>query len=231
MKTREQIFIIFTLVTLILLTACNAGQVRITGTIRGLDGTVKVLAEIPGERGLSLVAQQEVQNGQIDLRPDRIVPPAQLWLDVNGERIIRLYLDSYKGTRLEGAIDSLDGLQIAGSPLMETYLHVVRTLDEKFGPDIDGYNERIFELTGKGELTRDEEIQLGKLHVYRQRVITRRADYVRQMIKNNPRQEISLFLIKEELSDSLDLQRELFHAMALANKESNIYKLLESRLQ
>ena len=47
----------------------------------------------------------------------------------------------------------------------------------------------------------------------------------------NPRKEISLFLIKDQLVDSLDLQKKLFHKMAVENKESNIYKVLESKLK
>ena len=42
---------------------------------------------------------------------------------------------------------------------------------------------------------------------------------------------ISLFLIKDQLVDSLDLQKKLFNKMTVENKESNIYKVLESKLK
>jgi hypothetical protein len=226
MKTRG-----LTLITiLILLFACSDSQVRIQGTVHGLEGSVRLLAEVPGERGFAIVAQQEVQNGLIDLRSDELVPPAQVWLDIRGKRMVELYIDSYKDTRVNGVADSLDDLKISGSLLMEKYMHVARTLYDKFGPDLALYNARILDISKRENLSRDEEIQLGRLQLERQRAIGRRAEYVKHMIRNNPRQELSLFLIRNELMDSLDAQRKLFHAMVIANKESNIYKLLERRL-
>jgi len=54
---------------------------------------------------------------------------------------------------------------------------------------------------------------------------------VRRMVEKNLAQELSLFLIKDELVDSLMTQRRLFDAMTVVNTESNIYKLLESKLK
>ncbi|MFR5358435.1 MAG: hypothetical protein ACLTHQ_09230 [Odoribacter splanchnicus] len=43
--------------------------------------------------------------------------------------------------------------------------------------------------------------------------------------------ELSLFLLQDELKDSLDLQRELFKKLEIANKESNVYKTTAEKLQ
>ncbi|MDR1273597.1 MAG: hypothetical protein LBK12_03510, partial [Odoribacteraceae bacterium] len=204
--------------------ACDTPGVKITGTIRGLDGTVRLLAEMPGEKGFTMVAQQEVQGGQLDLRTEQLVLPAQVWIDFRGRRMLELILDSQKGTFIEGEVDSVERLKITGSSLMERYTQVMHAINEKFGPDIENYNERILEISRKENLTRDDEMKLGKHQLDRQRVIGRRADYVKLMIKSNLTQDLSLFLLKNELMDSVSAQKKLFHSLAISNKESNIYK-------
>ena len=65
----------------------------------------------------------------------------------------------------------------------------------------------------------------------RQRYIRARAKYVKNLIEVNPTMELSLFLLQDELKDSLDLQRELFKKLEIANKESNVYKTTAEKLQ
>ena len=65
----------------------------------------------------------------------------------------------------------------------------------------------------------------------KQRFLKKQANWTRDLIVANPRKEISLFLIKDQLVDSLDLQKKLFNKMTVENKESNIYKVLESKLK
>ena len=43
--------------------------------------------------------------------------------------------------------------------------------------------------------------------------------------------ELSLFLLQDELKDSLDLQRELFKKLEIANNECNVYKTTAEKLQ
>ncbi|MDR2130389.1 MAG: hypothetical protein LBP56_04370 [Odoribacteraceae bacterium] len=216
---------------LLLLGACNSLDVRITGAISGLDGTVKLLSEIPGKRGFVVLAQQEANGGNFQFRTEQLVLPAQVWIDFRGKKIIELIIDSRKETRIEGNVDSLDHLQITGSLLMTKYKEVLRTLDEKFKPDSEGYSEKIVAISQKETLTRDDEVKLGILQSARQRLIGRRADYVKQLIGKNPTQELSLFLLKTELADSLNAQKKLFATLAIHNKESSIYKVLENQLR
>ncbi|MDR1414306.1 MAG: hypothetical protein LBI96_00715 [Odoribacteraceae bacterium] len=217
---------------MILLGGCNSRQVKITGAIQGLDGTVRLLTESPGGKGFSVLVQQEVKDGRFELRTEQIVPPAQVWIDLRGRRMVELIVDAREGTLIEGSTDSLDRIKVTGSSLAEMYAHVKQTLDEKFGHDIENYNARILEISRKEKLTRDDEMKLGKYQLDRQRMVGRRADYVKQMIRSNPPQrELSLFLLKNELVDSLDAQKRLFNTLAIRNKESNIYKILEQQLR
>jgi hypothetical protein len=211
--------------------ACNSLEVRVTGAVQGLEGTVKLLAEMPGEKGFVLLARQEVKDGHVDLRTERLVLPAQVWIDLKGRKILDIIVDSRKETFIAGTIDSLDCLKITGSHLMSEYTRVTRTLNEKFNPDNDTHTAQLLEISQKEILTRDDEVKLGMLQSARQRIIGRRADYVKQLIGKNPVQELSLFLLKNELSDSLNAQKRLFNTLAIRNKESNIYKVLENQLK
>jgi hypothetical protein len=216
---------------LILLGGCNTRQVRVTGTVCGLDGTVKLLAELPEERGLIVLAQQNIRDGKIDLQTERLVPPAQVWIDFQGKKILELIVDSRKGTFIEGNVDSLDYLKVKGSLLMDEYKRIIKTLNEKFNPEIEKYNLTILQLSQKENLTRDDEVKIGIQQSSKQRVIGRRADYVKQLIGKNLEQDLSLFLLRNELVDSLNAQRKLFNRLAIPNKESNIYKILENQLR
>ena len=83
----------------------------------------------------------------------------------------------------------------------------------------------------KGELSKNDEMMVGIMNMKRLRHIRTRANWVKNLIEANPTQELSLFLLKDELRDSLDLQKRLFSKMNIPNKESNIYKNIEADLK
>jgi hypothetical protein len=83
----------------------------------------------------------------------------------------------------------------------------------------------------KPKRSKEEEVLLGVHQLQRQRYIRARAKYVKNLIEVNPTMELSLFLLQDELKDSLDLQRELFKKLEIANKESNVYKTTAEKLQ
>ena len=64
-----------------------------------------------------------------------------------------------------------------------------------------------------------------------QRYLKMRANWAKALIEANPGKEVSLFILKDELVDSLDAQKALFKKMMIENKESNIYKVLEDKLK
>lgn len=218
-------------ITLMLLGACNTREVRITGNIRGLEGTVRLLAELPEKKGFSVLTQQDVRQGEIDLRTEQLVLPAQVWIDFQGKKLLEVIVDSRKETFIEGEVDSLENIAVTGSRLMTDYKRVKQTINNKFNLDTEGHGEKILEISQKEEMTRDDEVKLGLLQASRQRLIGRRADYVKLLVSKNPTQDLSLFLLKNELADSLAACKKLFSTLAIPNKESNIYKILELQLQ
>ena len=77
----------------------------------------------------------------------------------------------------------------------------------------------------------NDEVMLGVFQLQRQRYIRARANYVKNLIEANPTQELSLFLLQDELQDSTDLQKRLFKLINVPNKESNLYKTVAEKMQ
>ena len=44
----------------LIMSACNSNKVKIRGEVQGLAGTVKLLAEMPGQQGMVVLAEQNV---------------------------------------------------------------------------------------------------------------------------------------------------------------------------
>ena len=78
-------FSLFLVLATLLFCACDSDTVKVRGEVEGLNGTVKLLAEMPGEPGLTILAQQEVKDGKIDLRTDQFKIPGRVWVDIDGK--------------------------------------------------------------------------------------------------------------------------------------------------
>ena len=124
-----------------------------------------------------------------------------------------------------------DQIEADGSGLMDEYKEIKKMYKERFGEDIAKIDKRIEKISKKEKLSKDDEVMLGIHQLQQQRFLKKQANWTRDLIVANPRKEISLFLIKDQLVDSLDLQKKLFNKMTVENKESNIYKVLESKLK
>ena len=102
---------------------------------------------------------------------------------------------------------------------------------EKYEGPIEPIDKNIQKLMAKEKRTANDEVMLGVFMLQRQRYIKARANYVRDLIKANPTQELSLILLQDELQDSTDLQKRLFKAIKVVNKESNLYKTTAEKMQ
>ena len=83
----------------------------------------------------------------------------------------------------------------------------------------------------KEKKSKDDEVMMGVYQLQRQRYIRARANYVKTLIEANPGQELSLFLLQDELRDSTDLRKKLFQMITVPNKESNLYKIVAEKMQ
>ena len=218
---------LFLIAFTLLLAGCNSNKVKVRGKVIGLQGTVKLLAEMPGQQGLVILAQQDVTDGNIDLETEALQIPARVWVDVAGEKK-KTYLDQIW---IQGKIKFPDQIEVKGSGLDMEYAKLKKMFKEKYEGPIEPIDKAIKKIMEKPKRSKEEEVLLGVHQLQRQRYIRARAKYVKNLIEVNPTTELSLFLLQDELKDSLDLQRELFKKLEIANKESNIYKTTAEKLQ
>lgn len=227
MKKVSLLLLCFTL----LLGACGPKKIKVRGEVTGLKGTVKLLAEMPGERSLVVLAQQEVTDGKIDLRTDQIMVPARVWVDVDGKQTVEMILDTPDMIWIEGKIKFPDQIRVTGSGLMDEYAKLQKKFKQDFEDEISTLDKKIMKISEKEKMSRDDEVLLGVHFLRKQRLLGQRAETAKKMIELNPDQELALFLLKDELRDSLDAQKKLFKKITVANTESNVYKVLESKLK
>ena len=222
---------LFLIAFTLLLAGCNSNKVKVRGKVIGLQGTVKLLAEMPGQQGLVILAQQDVTDGNIDLETEALQIPARVWVDVAGKNTLEFILDSKDQIWIQGKIKFPDQIEVKGSGLDMEYAKLKKMFKEKYEGPIEPIEKAIKKIKEKPKRTKEEEVLLGVHQLQRQRYIRARAKYVKNLIEVNPTMELSLFLLQDELKDSLDLQRELFKKLEIANKESNVYKTTAEKLQ
>lgn len=222
---------LFLIAFTLLLAGCNSNKVKVRGKVIGLQGTVKLLAEMPGQQGLVILAQQDVTDGNIDLETEALQIPARVWVDVAGKNTLEFILDSKDQIWIQGKIKFPDQIEVKGSGLDMEYAKLKKMFKEKYEGPIEPIDKAIKKIMEKPKRSKEEEVLLGVHQLQRQRYIRARAKYVKNLIEVNPTMELSLFLLQDELKDRLDLQRELFKKLEIANKESNIYKTTAEKLQ
>ena len=222
---------LFLIAFTLLLAGCNSNKVKVRGKVIGLQGTVKLLAEMPGQQGLVILAQQDVTDGNIDLETEALQIPARVWVDVAGKNTLEFILDSKDQIWIQGKIKFPDQIEVKGPGLDMEYAKLKKMFKEKYEGPIEPIDKAIKKIMEKPKRSKEEEVLLGVHQLQRQRYIRARAKYVKNLIEVNPTMELSLFLLQDELKDSLDLQRELFKKLEIANKESNIYKTTAEKLQ
>ena len=144
---------------------------------------------------------------------------------------LEFILDSKDQIWIQGKIKFPDQIEVKGSGLDMEYAKLKKMFKEKYEGPIEPIDKAIKKIMEKHKRSKEEEVLLGVHQLQRQRYIRARAKYVKNLIEVNPTMELSLFLLQDELKDSLDLQRELFKKLEIANKESNVYKTTAEKLQ
>lgn len=222
---------LFLIALALVMGACNSNKVKIRGKVTGLQGTVKLLAEVPGQQGMVILAQQEVTDGNIDLATEAIQIPARVWIDIAGKNTLETIVDSKDQIWIQGKAKFPDQIEVKGSGLDTEYAKLKKMFKEKYEGPLEPIDRNIQKIMNKEKRSKDDEVMLGVFQLQRLRYVRARANYVKTLIEANPGQELSLFLLQDELRDSLDLQKRLFKANEVVNKESNLYKVVAEKMQ
>lgn len=209
---------------------CRPEGVLVQGNLEGIEGEITLNCFQPGEENPVVIARQEPKDGKIFLKgKEEIRLPARVWIKAGEEKIADFILDSPEGTYVEKA-DS-GKIFVKGSRLQEEYLYLVQFLKEKYDTPIAELEEIIHNLECRKTLTGDG---ITMLQNYRRRLESYkkcRFECVKKLITMNLSHELSLFLMWDELKDSVAVGKQLLENIDVENKESNIYRLVEERLQ
>ncbi len=211
--------------------ACDSNKVKVRGKVAGLEGTVKLLAEMPGQQGLVILAQQDVTDGNINLVTEQLQLPARVWVDIAGKNTLETIVDSKDQIWIQGKIKFPDQIEVKGSGLDVEYNKLKKMFKEKYEGPLEPIDRSINRIMNKEKKSKDDEVMMGVYQLQRQRYIRARANYVKTLIEANPGQELSLFLLQDELRDSTDLRKKLFQMITVPNKESNLYKIVAEKMQ
>ena len=222
---------LFFIALVLLLGACNSNKVKIRGKVEKLEGMVKLLAEMPGQEGLIVLAEQNVVDGDIDLATEELQIPARVWIEIAGKRTLETVVDTKDQIWIQGKIQFPDQIEIKGSGLDLKYENVKKIFKSKYELEVDGVKRKIERIGKKKKKGIDDDVMIGVFYMQIDRLLRARIGYATKLIEANPTQEQSLLILTDELRDSVDLQKRVFKKMVIANKESNLYKNLAEKLQ
>ena len=221
---------LFLVALALLMGACDSSKVKIRGKVTGLQGTVKLLAEMPGQQGLVVLAEQKVEDGNINLVTEQLQIPARVWIDIDGKNTLETIVDSKDQIWIQGKAKFPDQIEVKGSGLDKQYNDIKKMFKEKYEGPLEPIDKKIDLILKKEKRTDEHEVLLGVYQLQRIRYINARANYAKTLIEANPTQELSLFLLQDELKDSVDLQKRLFNKLEIPNKESNAYKTVAEQM-
>ena len=192
---------------------------------------MKLLAEMPGQQGLVVLAEQKVEDGDINLVTEQLQIPARVWIDIDGKNTLETIVDSKDQIWIQGKAKFPDQIEVKGSGLDKQYNDIKKMFKEKYEGPLEPIDKKIDLILKKEKRTDEHEVLLGVYQLQRIRYINARANYAKTLIEANPTQELSLFLLQDELKDSVDLQKRLFNKLEIPNKESNAYKTVAEKVQ
>lgn len=211
------------------LCACRPDVILLQGNLGKGEGEITLNCLQAGGKDTVIIARQQLKNGEFFLKGEAIKLPARVWVKVEEKEITDFILDSESGTYIERT-DS-GKILVKGSKLQEEYLHLVLFLKEKYDNPIAELENVIYNLERRETLTGDG---LTMLQNFRRRLESYkecRFEYLKKLITTNLSHELSLFLMWDEFQDSVVTGKQLLENMHIENKESNIYRILEERLQ
>ncbi len=219
------------ILTVLLFTACNPNKVTIYGKVTGLkSGEIILLKQVPGQDDLVELSKVQVEDEDFKISTENVILPARLWVEFpNGYRVPAI-VDTKDKTYVKAVKDHYDQAEVFGSGIENQYNDVKKLFKEKYIDPMEPIKKAMKRIQAKEKMTKDNKVMLGIYELRIQRYLKYRADYTRKLIEKNPGQDLSMFLMYDELRDSTELNKRLLPQLMVANKECNIYKLLEHQV-
>jgi len=219
------------ILSVLLFASCNPNKVTVYGKVKGLkQGEIILLKQVPGQDDLVELSKTQVEDGDFKISTENVVIPARLWVEFpNGYRVSAI-VDTKNKTFVQAVKGHYDQAEVFGSGIEDQYKNVKKLFKEKYIDPMKPIKKAIKKIKAKEKMTKDHKVMLGIYELRIQRYKKYRADYSRKLIENNKGQDLSLFLMYDELKDSLNLKKKLLPQLMTENKECNIYKLLNHEI-
>lgn len=214
---------------LFLWVGCDPKGIKMEGDIVDLQGEIQLLTVLPSSLDTLKVAGQRTGT-KVEWEIASLDIPAKVWVEADGKRVADFILDERKGMRLDGAIN-MDSVVVSGGKLEREYRLLRQFLDEKYHQPLEEIDQSISRMVSRRNRTSSDEKRLKRLVTLKGHYERYRDAYIKKLIRANLSHELSLVLIEEELRDSVEVQKQLFHELKIENKNSNLYRILEKRLQ
>lgn len=212
-----------------LLCGCGPNQIKIEGEIVDLQGEMRLLTVQPSSLD-TLVIVGQMQDSKVIWRLPYLNMPVKVWVEADGRKRIDFILDKKSGMRVDGSLKN-DSLVVSGGKLESEYAALKQFLNEKYRQPIEKIDCSIARMLERRNRTRNDEKSLERWTTLKKHYEYYRNEYVKKLIRANLSHELSLLLIEGELQDSEEVRKQLFLGLNIENKNSNLYKMLEKRLQ
>lgn len=214
---------------ILLLYGCDSNKIKVVGEITDLQGEIKLLTVMPGS--LDTVNIEGTKEGaKFKWNISGLNLPAKVWLEADDKIIADFILDPKEEIQIKGRIAD-DSLMILGGGLESEYAALKQFLKEKYQVPIEEIDHSISRMVSRTNRTGSDQRRLNRLITLKGHYEHYRNAYIKKLIRTNLSHELSLVLIEEELKDSLEVQKQLFQELTIKNKNSNLYKILEQKLQ
>ncbi|WP_251620051.1 hypothetical protein [Odoribacter lunatus] len=207
---------------------CVSNDVKIEGEIADLQGEIKLMMIDPVSLDTLIVVSQ-TEDTRIAWHVPSLNLPAKVWLEFEGRCLLDFILDERSGMRIGGTIGN-DSLFVSGGNLESEYAKLKSFFKATYGKPIEEIDNSISRMVRRTNRTSGDKERLERLIKLKERIQCYRDAYIKRLIQANLSHDLSLVLIENELRDSVDIQRELFHELSIENKNSQLYKVLEKRL-
>lgn len=217
---------------ILLLASCDNEKIKIRGNIYNFVGDIQLLVERPDGRGYKFLGKTKVdKNAMFSLTVKNVVPPAMLSLISSNGDSISFIADKYNTFILNGTFTAPKNMNIEGSTADKYYKDVKAKISDYYVRKINKFREQIKPIELKKNKTAEDYAIIKSLGVRIDNHKYLMNRYISDIIRQNLDKDFTMFLLKTELKDSLDLRKRLFLNLKPSNKKSNIYRLLERELK
>ncbi|MDR1757042.1 MAG: hypothetical protein LBR65_08850 [Culturomica sp.] len=202
------------------LAACRK-QITVQGET-GTAGSVALLAELPGHPEKVRLDSCRAENGSWKLRVSGLALPARVWIKTEKDSF-SFIAGASEEIKITGRFP--DSLTVEGSRLEREYELVGQVLSERYAAPMKAIREEMELLRSKSVPAKSDGKSLKALERKLEHYREYKARWLEKLVQANPTNELSLFILKEQVEDPR-IRQELFKNIRIKNKKSNIFRLL-----